>query len=100
MYSSLFKEFQMRKETWPWLQKVAQRPSGFPFSDIHGWEATAGQNVKRKSVNKRIIVTQNKKCYLWHFNPKWDFWYRGFCKGLKKHIIRMVDEEDLFPQFN
>jgi hypothetical protein len=39
-FDSLFREFQMRKETWPWLQKVAQRPNLFPFSDIHGWEGT------------------------------------------------------------
>lgn len=37
-FESLFTEFLMRKEFWPWLQKVGQRPTRFPFSDIHGWE--------------------------------------------------------------
>ena len=48
---------------------------------------------------KKINLYQNKKCYLWHFNPKWEMWYRGFCKGLPQQRIIPINALDLMPNF-
>ena len=49
-YEDLFKEFTMRKLYFPPLQKAAQRPALFPFSDIHALDPSSGHNKGRKAV--------------------------------------------------
>ena len=47
----------------------------------------------------KINLFQNMKCYLWHFNPKWELWYRGVCKRLINQKIIDIDEKDKYPAF-
>ena len=98
LIESYFKEFSVKKSVNQHLGKVAQQPRLFPFTDIHGWTESQ-RNTKKISMLNRV---KNKKydknvCQLWHFNPKWDSWFRGICKRISKYIE--VPREDFLPKF-
>ena len=97
-YTSYFEEFTVYKANFPNLGKVIQQSNKFPFTDIHGWTHSQ-QNKKKMLLLKKIKKVSNKAnidCHLWHFNPKWDSWFRGICKNIHRTID--VNEEELMPK--
>jgi hypothetical protein len=98
-FTSYFDEFAVYKANFPILGKVIQQSNKFPFTDIHGWTHSQ-QNKKKMLLLKKIKKVSNKAnidCHLWHFNPKWDSWFRGICKNIHRTID--VNKEELMPMF-
>lgn len=98
--NSYFQEFSATKTNIPKLGKVIQNSQSFPFTDIHGW-VESKQNGPKVRLIQRIKsheMTKNNKCFLWHFNPKWDSYFRGVCKGI--HFLKDVDGSEVFPTFS
>lgn len=101
LYASYFKEFSALKTNTPSLGKVIQKSSQFPFTDIHGWSESKQNDPKvklLKIIKKTFDMPKGSKgCFLWHFNPKWDSYFRGVCKGI--HTLQDVEETEVFPMF-
>lgn len=81
------------------MGKVIQMSAAFPFTDIHGWTISK-QNPKKMSMINQMKMTptpagSNDDCFLWHFNPKWDSWFRGVCKGI--HRTTDVEADQIMP---